>query len=450
MRILIADDETTITATLEDDLRDAGHEVVTVRDGESALTALKQSRFDVLLSDIAMPKLKGDELLVRAKAHDPSLIVVLMTGFGTIESAVNAMKAGAADYILKPFRNESVVSTVSRFAEVKALREENLELRHKLEEVAPPQGLVGIGPAMAEVRRMIEACSRTDASVLITGETGCGKEVVARAVHSGSARATGPFVAISCGAMAPTLLESELFGHEKGAFTDAKDRKIGRFERAHLGTVFLDDIDDMPLETQVKLLRVLQEREVERVGSSKSIKVDIRVVSATKVDLRDLVKSGKFRQDLYFRINVVNLRLPALRERREDIAPLAKHFARIHGDGRVYSFEPGALEILRERLWPGNVRELEHAVERAIALAGPDGVMRSDILVDEAGASSSAQTNNGVIDLDAILANTERTFIVDALRASEGRRTEAASRLSMSRKALWARCRRLGIDVDDT
>ena len=447
MKILLADDEVSITATLEDDLRDAGHDVLTVRNGEDALVALKQGGFDVVISDIAMPRLKGDDLLVQAKALDPSLVVILMTGFGTIESAVNAMKAGAADYILKPFHNDTLVASVARIGEVRALRRENEQLKQELEEVAPKHGLVGSSPAMRELHRLVDTCGRSDASVLITGETGCGKEVVARAVHAASSRRAKPFVAVSCAAMVPTLLESELFGHEKGAFTDARDTKLGRFERANHGTVFLDDIDDMPLETQVKLLRVLQEREIERLGGTKTIKLDIRVVTATKVDLREWVKAGKFRQDLFFRLNVINLRIPPLRERREDIPALAKHFVRVHSDGRGYEFEPGAFDVLKAGKWPGNVRELEHAVERGIALAAEDGILRAENMIEGAAPAPVASVSGGMT-LGAFVEQAERAFILETLRAHDWRKAESAQHLGISRKALWQRCRKLGIDVD--
>ncbi len=446
MRVLVADDEKSITLTLEEDLREAGHVVEVANSGDDALAAIQRERFDCVVSDINMPGIKGDELLRRIKAADASTAVILVTGYGSIDSAVKAMKEGAADYILKPFRNEQIVHALARLDQVRALVAENRTLREQLGEVTSFGNIVGQSSAMQEVVRTVKTVAKTDATVLIQGETGTGKEVIARAIHSNSARRNQPFIAMSCAAIPSTLLEDELFGHERGAFTDAKDKKLGRFERAEGGTFFLDDIDDLALATQVKLLRVLQEKEVERLGGDKSIKVNARVIAATKVDLRAHVREGKFREDLYYRLNVVPLLLPALRERKGDIALLVHHFVKKYAGDRDYEVKPETLELMDQYSWPGNVRELEHAVERAIALAGQSRILKREHLVEMSpNFKQAVKAPDKLRPLKEVVEEAEIEHLRYVLKMTGNHRAQAASVLGISRKNLWEKLRLYGI-----
>jgi DNA-binding NtrC family response regulator len=450
MRVLIADDEKSITVPLEDDLRDAGHEVTVAHDGNEAWVAVERDRPDAVVSDINMPGLRGDELLKRVKALDPRIAVVLVTGYGAVESAVQAMKDGAADYVLKPFRNEQIVLALSRLGEVKRLRTENDELRTKLEEATGIAGVVGTSEPMQAVFRTVRTVAKSDATVLIEGETGTGKERIARALHELSSRRAKPFVAISCAAIPSTLLEDELFGHEKGAYTDAKERKLGRFERAEGGTFFLDDVDDVPMETQVKLLRVLQEREVERLGGDRAIKVDVRVVVATKVDLRERVREGKFRDDLFYRLNVVPVRLPPLRDRKGDLPLIAAHFVKKYCGGREYEIKPETYEAMEEYAWPGNVRELEHAVERAIALSGGARVLKREHLVERSPLFKQApRPPGGLRPLREVVEDAEKRHLREVLKLVGNHRAQAAQVLGISRKNLWEKLKAYGIEDGD-
>jgi DNA-binding NtrC family response regulator len=444
LKILLADDERTIAITLADALRDAGHEVDVVHDGDAAVRRLESVLYDVIVSDVRMPGLDGMTVLRRSKARAAETEVILITGYGTVESAVDAMKAGAFHYVQKPFYNEQVVALLRRVAELRALRPAA---------TAPVavEGLIGSSPSMGPVFDLVRRAAPSDASILIEGESGTGKEVVARAIHSLSPRAAHPFIAISCATIPESLMESELFGHERGAFTDAKERKIGRFERAHGGTVFLDDVDDMPLAMQVKLLRVLQEREIERLGGKGPIPVDVRVVAATKVDLRESVGESEFREDLFWRLNVVRIALPPLRDRREDIAPLAEHFVRLYGRGRPHAIAPETLLEMAEYEWPGNVRELENSVERAIALAGPDGSLQKEFLLMSRGARpvtvvATPVPTGAVRTLREANAAAEKDEILAALRLTGGHRARTAKSLGISRKSLWEKMRQYGLD----
>ena len=440
MRVLLADDEKAIAVTLGDALRGAGHAVTVVNDGTAAVEAVERAEFDVVVSDVRMPGLDGMAVLRRSKAKDPRTEVILMTGFGTVEAAVEAMKAGAFHYVQKPFYNEELVALLRRVEELRALRPEPRD------QVAM-EGIVGSSAPMRAVFETLRRAAPNDASILIEGESGSGKELVARAVHSLSPRKGKPFVPISCAAIPETLLESELFGHEKGAFTDARERKIGRFERAAGGTVFLDDVDDMPLSMQVKLLRVLQEREVERLGGSTPVAVDLRVVAATKVDLQDAVREGAFREDLYWRLNVVGVLLPALRERPGDVRALADHFVRLYGRGKAYPIPDEVREEMDRYLWPGNVRELENAIERAIALAGPDGVLAREHLLRSRGDRPPPGPAGGTVrTLKEAGEAAEKDAILAGLRLTAGHRAQAAKILGISRKSLWEKMRHYGID----
>ncbi len=450
MKVLIADDEQSIVATLADDVTDAGHEVHTVADGNRALDYLKRENVDCLITDINMPGMNGLELLENARALKPEIQVVVITGFATIEGAVKAMKLGAAEFVQKPFLNEQILSILERLATLVDLQRQNASMREQLDDVHGFDNVVGSSRNMEIVFKALRQVSKSDSNILITGETGTGKEVIARAIHNNSLRREGPLVAISCGAIPSALLEDELFGHEKGAFTDARERKIGRFERADSGSIFLDDIDDMPLETQVKLLRILQEREFERLGGEKTIKIDVRVIAATKVDLREHVQAGKFREDLYYRLNVVPVKLPPLRERDGDIALLARHFIGKYSRGRDYEIKADVLQAMEGYYWPGNVRELEHAVERAIAFAGSARFLKKEYLVEVSPIHKKALAiPNDLVKLKTYVEEAEKEHITNILKATNGHKAQAADVLGISRKNLWEKMRHYEIDVNN-
>ena len=453
MRVLLAEDEETIAVTLRDALEDAGHDVLLAPDTAAALAVLADDDPDVVLTDIRMPGEGGMEVLRVSVERDAQRPVVLMTGFGTVEQAVEAMQVGAAHYIQKPFRNEAVVGLIERFSRERALQAENERLRSELSELKSERmgEMVGGSKAMRAVFGRIATVAPTDATVLIEGESGTGKERVARALHERSSRSEGPFVAISCAALPETLLEAELFGHEKGAFTDAHRERKGRFELAHEGTLFLDDIDDMPMPVQVKLLRVLQERSFERLGSEKTRSLDIRVVAATKRPLREMVREGSFREDLFYRINVVPLPLPALRERQGDVAVLLQHMIERHGGGRAFRVSEATLTALDRYPWPGNVRELENAVQRAVALAWDDLELKREFLLPLhprwRGATEPA---DDVRPLREVLREAEIRHLKRALEQTGGHRTQTAELLGISRKVLWEKLRDYDIEPRDS
>jgi DNA-binding NtrC family response regulator len=442
MEILLADDERAIAVTLRDDLQQAGHAVEVATDGLAAWEILEGRRFDVLITDIRMPGLDGMELLKRAKGRDPELSVIMITGYGTIESAVEAMKSGAFEYILKPFYNEEILHLLGRIEEIRRLRQENIELREQLGRQYRFDNIVGRSKAMQEVFRLVRTVAPTDSNILVEGASGTGKELIAKAVHHNSGRKDGPFVAFSCAEMTPSLLEDALFGHEKGAYTDARESRKGLFERAHGGTLFLDEIDDTPLSVQVKLLRVLQERQIERLGGQETIPIDVRLVAATKVDLADSVREGEFREDLYYRLNVVPLRLPPLREREGDVRLLLDHFLSLYGKSKEYRIPEEVIEKLERFSWPGNVRQLENAVERAIALAGPSDVLKEEhLLADQHRLTSGVDAAGEVKTLEEARREAEVRTILAVLRHTQGHKAQAAKILGISRKNLWEKMR---------
>jgi DNA-binding NtrC family response regulator len=442
MRVLLADDEVTIAVTLRDALEDAGHEVLYASDTQEALRLLEQGTPEAVLTDMRMPGAGGMEVLRRSMALDPTRPVVLMTGFATIDQAVEAMRLGAANYVQKPFRNEALVAMLGTFSRVRDLQRENERLRGELRPQGGFEGFVGASKAMAAVFERIRTVAPTDATVLIEGESGTGKERVARALHSASARAEGPFVALSCAALPESLLEAELFGHERGAFTDARRDKRGRFELADRGTLFLDDIDDLPLSVQVKLLRVLQERSFERLWAEETRSVDIRVVAATKLPLLPLVRAGRFREDLYYRVNVVPLHLPPLRERPGDVPLLLAHMIERHGGGRSFTLARATLAACERYPWPGNVRELENAVQRAIALCGDSRELALEHLVPlDPRWRGATEPAGPVRPLREVLREAEVAHIRRALEATGGHRSQTAELLGISRKVLWEKMR---------
>jgi DNA-binding NtrC family response regulator len=445
MRVLLAEDEITIRVTLTDALEAAGHSVIAVEDTSAALAALAEQAPEAVITDIRMPGEGGMSVLQRSLELEPRRPVVLMTGFATVDQAVEAMRLGASNYVQKPFRNEHLVRMIDTFARLFALEAENSSLRAQLR-VGEFDGIVGNSEAMRVVFERVRTVAPTDVTVLIQGESGTGKERIARALHALSTRKDGPFVALSCAALPETLLEAELFGFERGAFTDARKERRGRFELADKGTFFLDDIDDMPLAVQVKLLRVLQERSFERLGSEDTRTTDIRVVAATKLPLRELVRAGKFREDLFYRIQVVPVVLPPLRERKGDVPLLVAALIERHGRGRRYTLARSGLALLERYPWPGNVRELENAIQRAIALAGEKSELAlEDLLPMDPRWRGAAEVTTEVRPLREFLRQHEVAHIERALEATGGHRSQTADLLGISRKVLWEKIRDFGI-----
>ncbi len=448
MKILLADDERTIAVTLGDSLRAAGHEVSVVGDGEQALLAVRRETFDCLIADVRMPKADGRTVLKAVKEIQPSCRVILITAYANVEDAVAAMKEGADDYLQKPFINDAVVARLKRMERLLELERENRQLREELAGRRQFGSLVGKSPKMQAVYDLVRSVAASEVNVLIEGESGTGKELVAEAIHYNSPRSGGPLVKMSCGVFPETLIEDELFGHVKGSFTDAHSDKPGRFERAHNGTIFIDDIDDLHAVPQMKLLRVLQEREVERIGATNTIKVDVRVVAAAKKDLWEMVQAGRFREDLFHRLNVVKIRIPPLRERPEDIPLLADHFIRKYGRDKRYVMTADVLEALQGYSWPGNVRELEHAIERAIVLAGGDLELRKEHLLKPLTLPGTDVPMTGrLATLKEALAGAEAAHIRNVLAYTHGHRAEAARILGITRKSLWEKIREYGIDA---
>mgnify|MGYP002624578005 CR=1 FL=1 len=453
MNVLLADDERSIAITLRDDLEEAGHKVTVVTDGTKAHEELRLRRYDLLITDIRMPGMDGISLLRAAKGLDPAMEVIVITGHGTVESAVEALREGAWDYVLKPFLNEDMLRKVGNLVKVRRLTTQVQNLESQVGKDRARAAIVGESEPMQRVLNLIHTIKDSDEDVLITGETGTGKELVAKMLHEVSPRKDRPFVVLSCSGFPQTLLEDEIFGHEKGAFTDAKAMKQGRFERANGGTLFLDDIDDVPIETQVKLLRVLQERNLERLGGEKTIQLDIRVVVATKVDLASAVEDGEFREDLYHRINVIPIALPALRERRSDVPLLVEHFIGAYGKGRSYRIADTTREKLLKHSWPGNVRELENAVRRAIAMAGNGTELKAEHLVIEGPRPRREEgvSEDGPVErtLRDVVRERESAHIRRVLKHTGGHRARTAKILGISRKNLWEKMRELEIRDDD-
>jgi two-component system response regulator HydG len=467
IRVLIVDDEPTLLRALESLLRKKGYDVVGLDSPIVATQRLASEDFDVALLDIKMPQLSGLELLNAVKHRRPEVEVIMMTGHATVETALQAVRGGAYDYLTKPFDDVEIVArAVAKAAERKALSDRNRQLESRLREREglTPDGLVGASPPIREVQRMIDAVAYSATTVLVTGESGTGKELVARALHARSPRKAHPFVALNCGALTETLLESELFGHVRGSFTGAQRDQKGLFDAADGGTIFLDEIGDIPLSTQVRLLRVLQEGEFKRVGSTDPIRVDVRVIAATHRDLPRLVKSGRFREDLFYRLNVINIPLPPLRERVEDIPLLAYHFLRRYSDRlgkRVKALAPEALELLCGHRWPGNVRELENAVERAVVLCRGDAVMPADLppvitghtlpLVREVpGGDDEAQwlALSYAAAKDQALRRFEKGYVEALMRANDSNISAAARRAGMDRSNFKRVLRKYRTDVE--
>ncbi len=451
--VLVVDDEASMRHLLTVILADRGYQVRAVGGAEAALEELKARDYDVVLTDVRMPRMDGIALTRAIQERQPGATVIVMSAYGSHDAAIEAMKAGAYDFLPKPFKPDDVLLCLRKAEERERLTRENRRLRTELRAGFPSDAIVGASPPMQAVLRQVEKVAPQKTTVLLHGESGTGKELVARALHERSPRAAMPFVAVNCGAIPGELLETELFGHARGAFTDAVRSKKGLALEADGGTLFLDEIGDLPLPLQVKLLRFLQEEEVRPVGDTRSVKVDVRVVAASARDLAQAVSAGQFREDLYWRLAVVGIRLPALRERLEDLEPLARHFlarfAPLRPEVGGIDFSLEALERLRAHRWPGNVRELMHAVERAVVLAdGP--VIREEDLPDAVRAPSPATTSGQPPPGDDLSVKRatralEERLIREALARTGGNRTRAAELLELSYRALLYKIKEYGL-----
>jgi len=464
--VLIIDDEPLMRISIADALKDEGCQVKVAATGLEGVNLIKKEPFEIVISDLRLPGMDGLQVLQTCKEVSPKTGVVLITAYGSVETAVGAMKMGAYDYVTKPFAMEELLLIVRRLLKVLELEDENRSLREELAGRFSFKGLLGKNDKMKEVLEKIKLVAPTDSTVLIMGESGTGKELVANAIHHNSLRRGGAFIKVSCAALPESLLETELFGHERGAFTGALRQRKGRFELAHQGTLFLDEIGEISPLVQVKLLRVLQERQFERVGGNQTIEVDVRLICATQRDLKKEVQAGRFREDLYYRLSVVPVYLPSLRERREDVLVLADHFLEgfaLRTGKRARLFSQRAKELLLRYSFPGNVRELENTVERAVTLNrdGKEiepwdlcgfpscpylgGPPQPTCGFCSEGVSMAEKKGALVERLDTAREQFERQFILKVLARTKDNKTEAAKQLGMSRKALWEKCKRYGI-----
>ena len=431
--LLIADDDPGLRESLERTLTREGYRVVLASDGNAALERLRGGGIDLVLTDLKMPGLTGIEVLRAAKAIAPDVDVILLTAFGTVEEAVRAMKDGAYDFLTKPFQRAQVLRLIRQALERRELIQQNRELQQRLD-VLLQQGIaIGSSPAFRRMMMLVDQVADSSATVLIQGESGTGKELVAKTIHARSARTKGPFVAVNCAALPEALLESELFGYEKGAFTGAAGRKEGRFELADGGTLFLDEVADLSPVTQPKILRVLQEGEFERLGGTRTLRVDVRIVAATNQDLAQMVREKRFREDLYYRLNVITINVPPLRERREDIHVLAQHFLRMYAaknNRKLEGFTDEALRRLEAYAWPGNVRELENVIERGVVLARSAQMDVADLPPEIAGATPLPE---GVLSvrIGTPLAEVEQRLLEETLRVTKGNKTLTARLLGI-------------------
>jgi len=442
VHILVVDDERVMRDSLSEWLREDGYEVVAVEDGVQALNKVRAERWDVLLVDLKMPGMDGIEVLREVKKFDPDIPVIIMTAYATVDSAVTAMKEGAYDYIVKPFNPEEIGLAIRKIIAFQDLLKENIYLRQELEKKYAFMDIIGKSHKMQEVLALVKTVAKSNSTILIEGESGTGKELVARAIHNSSLRSEGPFVAVSCAALPESLLESELFGHEKGAFTGAIARKKGRFELANNGTLFLDEIGDISPKTQVGLLRILEEKEFRRVGGTEVIKTDVRIISATNKDLKKLVEQEIFREDLYYRINVVSIQLPPLRERKQDIPLLVQHFLKkycLENKKDLDGLSEEASRLLMKYDWPGNVRELENIIERAVVVAKGNIILPDDLPLLPSSEGRLEPTS------DMSLQELEREHIVRVLQSNDWNITKTAKKLGIDRNTLSSKIKKYRI-----
>jgi two-component system response regulator PilR (NtrC family) len=455
MSILIVDDEEVLQDVLTALVREEGHEAIAARTGEEALQLLEREEVDLVLLDLMLPGMSGMEVLRQIREQDPDLVVVVITAFSSIEGAIDAMKQGAFHYIPKPFKNEEVRLTIRKGLERRQLKAENRALKEQLHGRFGFDRIIGKSKPIQQVFDLIRLAAPSKSNILILGDSGTGKELVAKAIHHNSKRRNGPFVTVNSGSMPADLLESNLFGHVKGSFTGAISNKKGLFELANGGSIFFDEIGNIPLETQAKLLRVIQEKEFMRLGGVEVLKADVRIIAATNANLEDLVERGAFREDLYYRLNVITIHLPPLRKRAEDIPLIANHFLHTYArenEKTIREISPAAMQLLMDYHWPGNVRELENAVERAVVLS-IGSVLDVDLLPQSVRQPAELQLptatlpSNGLSLKDAVSAY-ERQLIVKALQASGGVQKKAAELLNVKPTTLHEMMKRLAISVE--
>jgi two-component system response regulator AtoC len=451
---LIVEDEPLLRVAMSDALRKEGWVVDVAEDGEKGLRLFEQHGHDLVVTDLVMPRMDGMALLTKIKQRESDVAVVMITAHGSVDRAVEAMRNGAADFIAKPFSISQLMVRLDNVCSVRQLREQNVRLQEQLEKRHSFSKIVGKSKPMQKVFDLIKVVADSDSSVLVHGESGTGKEMVANAIHFNSSRRAKPYLKVSCASLPDTLIESELFGYEKGAFTGASQRRIGRFEAASGGTLFLDEISELPATFQVKLLRVLQERQIERLGSNRPIDVNVRIVSASLRPLEEEIQEGRFREDLFFRINTVSIHVPPLRQRREDIPLLAQTFLQEFNRERgkaIEGFTDGVLDAFDGHGWAGNVRELRNVVERAVLFCQGSSITLEELpaTMRGAGGERAAQSSpTTVLSLQPASERAEIHAIRAALQASEGKRTVAAERLGISRKTLWEKIKNYGISLD--
>ncbi|MGE4055169.1 MAG: sigma-54-dependent transcriptional regulator [Vicinamibacterales bacterium] len=451
-RILIADDHDALRRGLARGLADAGHEVEEASNGNAAIERLHDGHYDVVLSDLKMGGSDGLDVLRTTKALHPTTTVILMTAFGSISTAVEAMKIGAFDYVQKPFELEEMEVKIEKALEMRRLKHELEYLRGAQQDIYEFDRIVGSSPALQSVLDVVRKVAKSNTTVLVRGETGTGKELIAGAIHHNSLRTARNFVKVNCAALQENLLESELFGHEKGAFTGADKQRIGRFEQADGGTLFLDEIGDMSPNTQAKILRVLQEHEFERLGGTRTLRVDVRLIAATNRDLSAMVQSGQFREDLYYRLNVVSIEMPPLRERKEDIVPLAHSFIRKFAGElkkKIEGVEPDAQKLLMRYNWPGNIRELENTIERAMLLADGRAIGADDLRIGEVSPGATGRENNSIVKIPPTgiaLEEIERQALIEALKMSNWVQKDAAELLAISPRVMNYKIKTLNIE----
>ena len=447
--ILVVDDDEAHRIMLKTLLTGWGYVIIEADDGSTAIETVHKQAFDLILMDIRMIKVSGLEALCEIKAHNPAIPVIIMTAFSSVETAVEALKNGAYDYLTKPLDFDELRLIIERAMDHRQLREENRRLRENLGNHFDRQNIIGRSPTMAKLLETVAQVAPSEATVLVTGDSGTGKEMIAGAIHFNSPRKEGPFVKINCAAITETLLESELFGHERGAFTGAHRKKDGRFLQAHGGSLFLDEISEMSLAMQAKLLRVLQEREITRVGGEEVIKVDVRMIAATNKDLLQEIEASRFREDLYYRLNVVTLGIPPLKERREDIPLLAQHFLKLFNEKnhkQIKGFTPHTMDRLLKYDWPGNVRELMNTVERGVVLSRSEYLDEGQMPLD----LNSESSRNGMPGMETIseelpLEEVEKATILKTLESAGGNKSETARRLGITRRTLHKKLKKYGV-----
>lgn len=462
-RILVVDDEESIREFLEIMLKKDGYEVTLAEDGLKAKETLGKKSFDMIISDLQMPNMTGIELLKHVKDTTPDLVFLMITAFGTTETAVEAMKMGAYDYLTKPFKIDEVRLNIQNALRSKNLEVENRTLKKELTKEYSFQNMIGNSPVMHQIFELIKRVSHAPTNVLITGESGTGKEVVAKAIHFNGLLKDKPFVTVNCGAIPENLMESEMFGHKKGSFTGAVTDKVGMFEVANGGTLFLDEVGELPVSIQVKLLRAIQERVIRRVGATDDLKIEVRIIAATNRDLEEMVANGTFRQDLFYRLNVINIKTPSLRERKEDIPTLAAHFLKKYNDKlgkQINGISDEAMEQMKKYEYPGNVRELENMIERTVALESGSTILPESLppFVNtpsgrKMASSNEIQIGDAGIDLEKVIGQIEKELLVKAIHQANGVKKRAAKLLGISFRSMRYRVEKYGLgsadDLDD-